>query len=219
MNKVLVLGNSNQINEIDFTRLDSSIITFGVNRIWLKFSPNYLFFNDLEILDEILENKREDLFLTTKFLTSNYILRKTKARSLLSKYTIQILHRSSYLDFTDSVSNGLDLFNKYILKNGKTTFYIAGVPLTWEEPSHFWKKLNYSSRNKNTKAWYSQRFQFIYKNFEKLKVSGLNIISSTPNSKLNKLFRFENVSNLYTSPTQLNGGPGTGPAVEAIFPE
>lgn len=56
--KILVLGNDPQINQIDFSRLDPSVITLGVNRIWLKHIPNFFFFNDFEILKE-LETKPE----------------------------------------------------------------------------------------------------------------------------------------------------------------
>jgi hypothetical protein len=47
--KVLVLGNDPQINDIEFDRLDKNIITLGINRIWLKYIPDYFFFNDYEI--------------------------------------------------------------------------------------------------------------------------------------------------------------------------
>lgn len=53
MAKVLVLGNDPQINSIDFEKIHPNIVTLGVNRIWLKFIPNYFFFSDLIISNEL----------------------------------------------------------------------------------------------------------------------------------------------------------------------
>ena len=47
-NKILILGNGADINDIDFSRLDSSFITAGVNRIYKKHIPEYYFIYDLK---------------------------------------------------------------------------------------------------------------------------------------------------------------------------
>ena len=54
--KVLVLGNDPQINDIDFSRLNKNVVTLGINRIWLKHIPDYFFFNDYEIAQELNNN-------------------------------------------------------------------------------------------------------------------------------------------------------------------
>ena len=80
----------------------------------------------------------------------------------------------------------------------KTTYYIAGVSLRWQNPSHFWKISPIEGiGNTNDKNWYDTRFDKTYLNFKHLKLSNTEIISVTPESKINKLFRYENVANLY----------------------
>ena len=51
--RVLLLGNSPQINEIQFDRIADDVITLGLNRIWLKYIPKYFFFHDLIISNEL----------------------------------------------------------------------------------------------------------------------------------------------------------------------
>ena len=53
MEKILVLGNSSQINDIEFDKLQSDITTLGVNRIWYKHMPDILGFTDISIFKEL----------------------------------------------------------------------------------------------------------------------------------------------------------------------
>ncbi|CAB4159534.1 hypothetical protein UFOVP699_270 [uncultured Caudovirales phage] len=193
--KVLVLGNSPQINQINFEKLDPTIITLGVNRIWLKHIPNYFFFHDLIISNElgrypeILNTLRESsTIISSDWITKN----KTNEIPEWTKVYPRLFKRH----FPDSVTTSIQILSRYVI-DCDITFYVAGVTLTWQEPSHFWKELEYSANNYANRDWYSPRFNMTLNNFKYLKSLKYDIVSVTPNSQLNKVFRYENIENLY----------------------
>jgi len=193
-----VLGNGTSINDIDFSKLDPSVITFGVNRIWLKHNPTYYFFHDLDILRELETNHvaKSKLVANSICYSSDWINRSLSSTPhWLRKYT-----RKNRRQFPDSVTTGLHILGSQILhgKIGDYTFYMAGINLKWSDPSHFWKTMEYYSLNTNDHKWYHPRFLKMFENFRDLKSTGYNMISVTPNSMLNKMMRYENVANLYT---------------------
>jgi len=191
--KLLVLGNSPQINDIQFDKLDPAIITFGVNRIWLKHYPNYFYFHDHPLLTELDANRvhKSRLISNSICFSSDYLNPGFRPDWL------NIHPRINRKYYPDSITTGLQiLFNRY-LDRSEFKIYVSGVSLTWSEPSHFWKQDGYIGTNKASKHWYIPRFEAMFNNWKNLKDLGFNIISSTPGSKLNKLFRSENVENLY----------------------
>lgn len=192
--KVLVLGNDPQINRINFDRLSPSVLTLGVNRIWLKHTPNYFFFNDFEIARE-LEKNPEDLAKLRQHSTifSSDWLSREKSYNIPS--WVRVYHRQNKYSFPDSVSTAIHLFNYHLVKN--CIFYVAGVSLKWQTPSHFWLKMNYSSSHVPTNEWYEPRFKKILQNFTMMKNMGINVVSVHPDSELNKVMRYENIENLY----------------------
>jgi hypothetical protein len=195
-NNVLVLGNDPFINDINFDKLNPSIITLGVNRIWLKYIPNYFFFNDMPIATE-LENspavlshlKENSLCFSSDWLRYN-------ASEPIPEWTT-VYDRLYPTGIPDSVTTAIGIFLKDLTPNHTTTFYIAGVSLKWQEPSHFWKTVPYESLNHHGEEWYTPRFAAILKNFARLRSSGVNMVSVTPNSMLNKVMRYEKIENLY----------------------
>lgn len=195
--KILVLGNGPQINDIDFSRINPNITTFGVNRIWLKHYPDYFFFHDKDILIELENNKihKSKLIGKSKCLTSDWIKKSVKVVPNWMRCYSR-LHRRP---FPDSVTTGMRILGERYLGGpiSDYTFYIAGVNLKWMEPSHFWKTDYLDSLNKHDKDWYLPRFQRVLKNFVSLKHSGFNMISVTPNSDLSKIMRSVNIENLY----------------------
>jgi len=195
--KILVLGNSPHINQIDFTRLPSNVITLGTNRIWLKHAPNYFFFNDYEIIKELNlhPEKLAQLRQNSNIFSSDW-LRRTKGHSIPN--WIKIYDRPNKRRYPDSVTTAIELLKLNFFKADQVTFYIAGVSLRWSEPSHFWKELEYAGLNSNDEKWYAPRFEKMLENFKYLRDLQYNIISVTPESNLNKLFRYENIDNLYS---------------------
>jgi hypothetical protein len=194
--RVLLLGNSPQINEIQFDLLQEGIITLGLNRIWLKHIPDYFFFHDLIISNELSRQPEilAQLIQNSTIFSSEWI-RKNK-NNVIPKWTTSYPMPPSQ-GFPDSASLSIQIFSKHIMKSKRVSFYVAGVPLLWQEPSHFWKQLEYSPSAAGDKAWYDHRFPKMLQNFRTLKNLGYDITSVTPGSALNKLFRYESIENLY----------------------
>lgn len=198
--KVLVLGNDPQINDIDFSRLNKNVITLGINRIWLKHIPNYFFFNDPEILQELNNNPEVLAKIQTEctVFSSDWLMTQLKRRNKTVPNWISTHNRPNQSRFADSVTTAIELFRANFQNTSNITFYVAGVSLRWQEPSHFWKYADYASLNNHGKEWYTPRFEKILDSFKYLKNLKYNIVSVHPESNLNKLFRFENIENLYS---------------------
>jgi len=201
MNKILVIGNDSSINDIDFSQIDSKVITIGTNRAWLKLIPNYLFFHDVKIFQELnndIESLNE-LKHNCKFISSDWLkTRCTKEKVTPPAYTT-IYNRPNRYKFVDCVTNAIEIYDRYISNTSENTYYVAGVSLTWKTPSHFWKKEQVNGiGNTLGPAWYEPRFKRIYENFEDLRRKKFNIISVSPGSKINKLLRYEHIGNLYS---------------------
>jgi hypothetical protein len=196
--KVLVLGNDPQINSIEFDKLHPQIITLGVNRIWLKYIPNYFFFNDIDIIRELSRRPEDTAKLIQKstIFSSDWLTRDGKFKDIIPSW-VKIYHRPSIHQLPDSITTGLQLFSKHYIPSSECTFYIAGVSLMWQEPSHFWKDFDYTAENKMDAEWYTPRFTAMLDNFKKLKRLNYDIVSVNPKSALNKYFRYENIGNLY----------------------
>lgn len=197
--KVLVLGNDPQINEIDFNLLSPNVITIGVNRIWLKHIPNYFFFNDEVILNELYEKPEvlEKLISTSICFSSDWLIKLKKSKHPQLPQWLKIHNRPDSRMFPDSVTTAMRIFYQNYFNLQECTFYIAGVSLSWREPSHFWKKLQYPAKNNYTREWYAPRFLQIIQNFKYLKNLRYNMVSVNPESELNKFLRYENIGNLY----------------------
>lgn len=197
-NKILVLGNGPQINNIEFNRLDPNIKTLGVNRIWLKHTPDYFFFHDIAILKELDLNpsEKENLLSSSICFSSDWINRNR----LNIPNRIKTYSRPNRSKFPDSVSTAVEIFGKNIspLHYSKYTFYLAGVNLNWQNPSHFWKTYDSDFLNTHDRSWYEIRFKRMFQNIRNLRSLGFNMISVTPDSNLNKLLRRENIHNLYS---------------------
>lgn len=197
--KVLVLGNDPQINSIEFEKLDPSIITLGINRIWLKYIPNYFFFSDLVISNELSRYPETlaKLKQHSTIFSSDWIGKGKKSNDAAIPKWTKVYPRKNKKNFPDSVTNSIELFRDIRNQQEQYTFYLAGISLTWQEPSHFWKDASHTSVNTVGQDWYTPRFEAMLTNFKRLKTHNYDIVSVTPNSKLNKIFRYENIGNLY----------------------
>lgn len=200
MTRILVLGNDPQINRINFDLLSPDVITIGVNRIWLKHIPNYFFFTDIPILRELAlqDEILKELKTRSIWYSSDWIKQIFRRSRETVPFWIKVYQRRRGIKtLPDSVTSAIQIFHQEQLIKPPYTFYLAGVSLNWQEPSHFWQELNYQSNHSPTQQWYAPRFDKIYSNFEILKQIGLNMISVNPNSRLNNLLRYENVRTLY----------------------
>jgi len=200
MKKILIIGNDPSIDQIDFTRLDPNIITVGTNRAWMKLLPNYLFFHDPKIFQELEQDSKrlEDLKSHSKIIASDWLKQTCRNTKVKVPDYLQIYQRPNKRKYVDCVTTVMDILDRNLFSKRDVIFYIAGVSLTWKSPSHFWKKNPIEGiGNKNDKVWYDKRFDLTYKNFLDLKDRGFKMVSVTPDSKLNKLLRYENIGNLY----------------------
>ena len=200
MKKVLIIGNDPTINKIDFTKLNPDVITVGTNRAWLKLIPNYLFFHDTKIFQELDSNpdKLNDLKSNSKIIASDWLTHQCRVHKKTVPSYVKIYNRTDKYKYVDCVTTSIDILNRYVFHKKDTIYYIAGVSLTWKNPSHFWKvNPDPNVGNLQSEEWYKPRFNKSLGNFMTLKKQGFNIVSVTPESKINKLFRYENVANLY----------------------
>ena len=197
--RVLVLGNDPQINQIAFDKLALDVITIGVNRIWLKHIPNYFFFNDYDIVEDLdaAPEIRANLIQKSSIFASDWLRPSAKKRNANIPSWVKVFERANKLQFPDSVSTGLQIFSREYIPQANCIFYIAGVSLTWQEPSHFWKTADHRTRNNHGGDWYTPRFDKMINNFRRLKGLGYTMVSVNPNSALNKFIRYENIGNLY----------------------
>lgn len=184
-NKILILGNGADINDIDFSRVDSSFITAGVNRIYKKHIPEYYFIYDLkDIVPELpdtvtnihtVKNKYEELLRdNTKDLTN-----KTFIINEYNNYSKVFNIHDAVLDCNFSAVNYLiRLLDDIIYKDDINYFYICGCPLL-ESVGHFY--------DESINATPQKTLDNIYKDFLRLAYKKYNMISLMKQSKLNNI--------------------------------
>ena len=112
--RVLVLGNDPQINQIAFDKLALDVITIGVNRIWLKHIPNYFFFNDYDIVEDLdaAPEIRANLIQKSSIFASDWLRPSAKKRNANIPSWVKVFERANKLQFPDSVSTGLQIFSR-----------------------------------------------------------------------------------------------------------
>lgn len=209
---VLILGNDKNLDEITQDNLPDGFITIGINRSFLKVKTDFLFFNDIEIFQELIRHGYD--FNKTKVISSDWLHWTSKRcgkyrmlRPYLNPGKIKVFSRINTLKYPDSVTTAIDIFNKYIYNDSSTydtTYYIAGTSLTYDKKqNHFWTG-KYGTFNNKNEEWYVLRFEKTYDNFKKLKNSGVKIVSVTPNSKINNLFQYISYSQLSQKTSKLD---------------
>jgi hypothetical protein len=201
--KILILGNDHNINDIDFDRIrkNRKLITIGLNRIWHKFIPDYLFFNDIIILHELM--KKPEIFGKCKLITSQYIYKKGTNHLVdqlvhegkLKVYKKVIKSKSNY----SSVS-AITIAQTRIFPQKHCTFYLAGISLQYNPLlNHFWedKKRKTMIEDKHLTAnWHIPRL-YDQTNILKSLKDKYTIISVTPKSRLNGYYEYQNIKSLY----------------------
>ena len=198
--RILVLGNDPQINSINFKKLAPDVITLGVNRIWMAHIPHYYFFHDIEITKELswYPDTLVKLKSQSTCYTSDWLISQTRKNRQAVPNWAKVFPRVDRFSFPDSICTSLALFNRHYMIGTPRVYYIAGVSLKWQEPSHFWKKPGVESMNTHSADWYHIRFDKMLDNFRKLKIGGMNFISVNPNSRINSMCRYESINTLYS---------------------
>jgi len=201
-NHFLIIGNDKSLNDLNPENIPEKYITVGINRSWLKLYTDYLFFNDIDILKELIYHKinLEKMHL----LSSDWLCRKDLSKENLEfiesyKKYIDIYKRKDLGAFPDSVTTAIKTLNDHIFEGEKNHFYIYGVSLRYDnEKNHFWSdNINefFILNNKDKNAeWYNKRFAIIKSVLQKMKRQGYNITSVTKNSILNTIFPYKNLN-------------------------
>ena len=209
MKRILILGNDNSINNIDFDKVkSSSIITAGVNRIHFKYMPNYFFFIDITILKELMQadvrRPKKSKWISCQYIRrfierekvngSIYIL----LNSYLSDNQVRVFPNPKTISGISSVSWLIATLKEYIYPKDEVVFYIAGVSLKYnKDKHHFW--CNDEMINRITTdyddEWYKIRFNRQYKHFVGL-IKKYNVISVTKGSRLNELVPYRDLNDI-----------------------
>jgi len=199
--RVLILGNDKTLNDLKNVKFKDDVVIVGINRAHEIIKTNYTFFSDFVIFNEIYKKENGDLKKIKEYnlVASNWINRhgKNVTKKWEQQNLIKIHNRQNEQAFPDSVTFGIEYFNN--LFKGNVTFFVYGVSLQYDKiENHFWT--NKISNNRDpvqlTKAWCEPRYKKTYENFNKLKKENINIISVSKNSKINKLFKYQDINDL-----------------------
>lgn len=204
--KIIIVGNDKYADKYNYNKIMNSKLSpvlIGINRFFYITNPHYLFFHDLDILREMMNNEVD--FNNFNILTTNWIekgienkpqdiqdkLKQLKNDDIVTKY------KREPNRFPDSVTTAIKIINNELYQDFNLEFYILGVSLKWDNKrSHFWRDKHNTYNNKSRK-WYERRFKYMLNNFRELKNNNYNIYSCTPNSELNKLFPFKRIEYFY----------------------
>ena len=199
---ILVLGNDKSINDINFKELgDYEMIVAGVNRIFLVTEPDYLFFLDNEIQEELKSANRS--LNNTTVITSRYSdlgFQNYKINHMWlhdnSKYYLALEFNPLNDNLKGSVPALIKVLNDCIYRDEYCVFYIGGVSLKWDNhASHFWKTMDYSEQSLHNKGenHYNPRFEMMYQAFNRLKKQqkkdNFIMLNINPDSRLTKLLQ------------------------------
>jgi hypothetical protein len=151
MKEVLIVGNSPHAKQVLMNRIDSRVLVIGINRVYKLFWPHVLFFNDPEIIDELITTNtvipsHVRLFTTTYFIRK---LVRSKTVDSLVNDRITVLdylyaHNAVILEerkYPFSVLVAMSYVARIVEKpitNIRLT--LAGVDLNAAHPGHFYSE-------------------------------------------------------------------------------
>jgi hypothetical protein len=197
---IIILGNDKSISDIDFN-IFRNITTAGVNRIFLKYEPDYLFFLDNDIVEEIKIN--EINLPNTICITSKYNYDKRQ------KFDIEVdlindrfkghIHDKYYNHSVfSSVPSLIKQLNDFIFKKEKLCFFIFGVSLTYKN-EHFWNEFEYYKLKKSSNFDYEEnknRMDKMLFTFKKLMARKYILFNCNPESRLNEIMPFVDIEKI-----------------------
>lgn len=199
---VVIFGTSPFLDKLDFNKIEElrnkkDIVFAGVNRIFYKFQPDYFFFMDGDIIEELKENgiqrDSNSRWLTSEFLYGNSQCRisREKYASYSAKQKIEELD----INFEKSTNRKSSLLwlmcylQNFEFKDYLCKFYLVGVELKTSNVHYFGHKTN-KNRPGNT---LSTQYISQYKGIGEFLQKGFHIMSLNPNSKVNELVPFINI--------------------------
>ena len=195
---VIVFGNDKNLLNININNMPTGYKTIGINRSWLHMHTDYLFFNDMSILIELIRSgKHENDLKHMDLIASDWLIETAKRNNqfhilkpYMRKNIVRIFDRVDRTKFPDSVTTALEIFNKYIYQSTDVNYFIAATSLTYDDKkNHFWSN-DYSAVNSYDKKWYDEKFPLILNNFNELKKQDYKIYSVSKDSKINDVFEY-----------------------------
>ena len=200
---IFLFGTSEFIDEVDIDKIEElkkkkDVVTAGVNRIFRKFQPDYFFFMDRDIVEELHDEQvfrnKNSKWMTSKFLYENSIskLEEHEFSDYLADQEIDILD----IDFVKKVRRKSSLLwliyymRHYAFPDHVCKFYFVGVSLDYQSSHYYGGMMNKNRPLDTLKVQYQSQFQGL-KEFQR---SGYHFYSLTPQSKINSFIPFINVS-------------------------
>jgi CMP-N-acetylneuraminic acid synthetase len=196
--RILILGNDKTLNDLKDVEFKDDVLVVGINRAHEILKTDYTFFSDFKIFAEIYKKDKGDLkkIKNHNLIASDWIFKHGKdlsAKQWEQRGLIKIHNRKNKVSFPDSITVGIEYFNK--LFNGNATFYVYGVSLTHDnDENHFWT--NERPNKELGKNWYEPRYLKTFENFKSLKKQDVDIVSVSKTSQINKIFEYQNVDEL-----------------------
>jgi len=144
--RVLIVGNSPHSKQVESARIDHETIVIGINRCYLDFWPNYLYFHDPEIIDEMVKNKVE-IPTGTRLVTDEYFyyllgqISKEQAdpvRGFLKKNNVRVVtyyNQAYHFTTLQAIVNAAELAG---CPTDRTLVYLAGISMQSSMNDYAW---------------------------------------------------------------------------------
>ena len=193
MNKIIVFGTGSDLNDIDFSKIDKSFITAGVNRIHEKIIPQYYYAYDLlEVMPlvpdtiKVIYTHPDQLY---RYMSALKNYKQNFCTYYDKTYTPEYWKNGIAYDCGHASINYLiRMLNDYIYTGQDNVFYIVGVPLL-EGKGHF-----YDDDTTTTTQQVLDRF---YNDFLRLVDKKYNMISLMAESRLNNIIPSQDINIIY----------------------
>ena len=200
---IFIIGNAPSLNDIKPEQLENKF-TIGTNRSWLWGDTDMLIWRDNRITEEI------EFFKLEKQINSLWVCSNDK--SFIPNQITDYKYTKELIDFTFDDKWLKKIFQLNIKWNGivfhaialakhiskKATIHLIGIDLILEQDNHhFFSEIPgfnqgfYKAKWNKTNFNYEKRLDMMCKNFELLKNNGYNFKNYSINSKLTKLFGYE----------------------------
>lgn len=144
--RVLIVGNSPHALTILPLQLDKDVVVIGINRSYVKFWPNYLYFHDPEIINELVHDKIE-IPETTQLVTDEYFYHRMDMLSEEDRQPIQeYVNRNNLLvvnhyDYANEFTTLQAILNAPKLVDSptdRTLIYLAGIAMSSDQTQYAW---------------------------------------------------------------------------------
>lgn len=190
--KILLIGNDNTVNKVNYNKLQPEILTVSVNRIWMTYFPDVIYVIDPEIFREIqikIDKKELDYIdFRNTIIFYNFYLTKEFENLLknITAYPVNIKRNNSLISIM--------LWFNHNYEN--LLFFIYGVSLLYDkEKNHFWKGDKDVLNNRDSN-WENDKYKKNFNQFNELK-KNVNMISVMKKSRLNEILEVRKIDILF----------------------